>query len=49
MAGSWPCYLVLSNEPLAHGLRLLCALSVVDVAAVLVTCGGVLFARHDLG
>jgi ABC-2 type transport system permease protein len=44
-----PYYLVLGNEPLAHGLRLMGAASVLAVAAALVTCGGILFARRDLG
>jgi ABC-2 type transport system permease protein len=44
-----PYYLVLGNEPLAHGLRLMGAVSVLAVAAALVSCGGILFARRDLG
>ncbi len=43
-----PYYLVLGNEPLAHGLRLLGAASVLGAVAVLVVIGGVLFARRDL-
>jgi ABC-2 type transport system permease protein len=47
---AWPIsayYLVLGNEPLAHGLRLLGAVSA--VAAIADTAaGGILFARRDL-
>jgi len=44
-----PYYLVLGNEPLAHGLRLLGAVSVLAAAAALVLAGGILFTRRDLG
>jgi len=44
-----PYYLVLGNEPLAHGLRMAGAVSVLAVAVALVIGGGVLFARRDLG
>jgi ABC-2 type transport system permease protein len=44
-----PYYLVLGNEPLAHGLRVAGAVSVLAVAVALVIGGGVLFARRDLG
>jgi len=44
-----PYYLLLGNEPLAHGLRLLGAVSVLAAAAALVGCGAILFARRDLG
>jgi hypothetical protein len=37
------------DEPLAHGLRLMGAVSVLAVAAALVIYGGILFARRDLG
>jgi ABC-2 type transport system permease protein len=43
-----PYYLVLGNEPLAHGLRPAGALAVLGVAAVLAVAGGVVFARRDL-
>jgi len=43
-----PYYLVLGNEPLAHGLRLIGAVSVLAAAAVLVAAGAILFARRDL-
>jgi ABC-2 type transport system permease protein len=44
-----PYYLVLGNEPLAHGLRLDGSLWVLAAAAALVAAGGILFARRDLG
>jgi ABC-2 type transport system permease protein len=43
-----PYYLVLGNEPLSHGLRPLGAAAVLAVAAALVICGGIVFARRDL-
>jgi beta-exotoxin I transport system permease protein len=43
-----PYYLVLGNEPLAHGLRLIGAASVLGIAIVLAVAGGILFARRDL-
>jgi len=43
-----PYYLVLGNEPLAHGLRPAGALAVLGVAAVLAAAGGGVFARRDL-
>ena len=43
-----PYYLVLGNEPLAHGLRPAGALAVLGVTAVLAAAGGILFARRDL-
>ena len=43
-----PYYLVLGNEPLDHGLRLVGAVSVLAVAAAIVAVGGILFARRDL-
>ena len=43
-----PFYLLLGNEPLAHGLRVTGALAVLAVAVVLILCGGILFARRDL-
>jgi beta-exotoxin I transport system permease protein len=43
-----PFYLLLGNEPLAHGLRLTGALPVLAVSIALVMCGGILFARRDL-
>ena len=43
-----PYYLVLGNEPLAHGLRATGAVSVLAVAAALAAIGGILFARRDL-
>jgi len=39
-----PYYLVLGNEPLAHGLRLIGAVSVLGVAVILAVAGGILFA-----
>ena len=44
-----PYYLVLGNEPLAHGLRLIGAVSVLAAVAVLLVAGGIRFARRDLG
>ena len=44
-----PYYLALGNEPLAHGLRIIGAVSVLAAAAAMVTAGGVLFSRRDLG
>ena len=43
-----PYYLVLGNEPLAHGLRLIGAVSVLAAAIAVVAVGGWLFARRDL-
>ncbi|HEX9064097.1 MAG TPA: ABC transporter permease subunit [Streptosporangiaceae bacterium] len=43
-----PYYLVLGNEPLAHGLRLLGAMSVLGVVTVLIVAGAIGFARRDL-
>ena len=43
-----PYYLVLGNEPLAHGLRLMGALSVLAAVAVIAVAGGIQFARRDL-
>jgi ABC-2 type transport system permease protein len=43
-----PYYLVLGNEPLAHGLHLTGAAEVLAAAAVLTVAGGILFARRDL-
>ena len=43
-----PYYLVLGNEPLAHGLRLIGAVSVLAAVAVLAVAGGILFAHRDL-
>ena len=43
-----PYYLVLGNEPLAHGLRLIGAVSVLAVVVLLVAAGGIIFARRDL-
>jgi hypothetical protein len=39
---------VLGNEPLAHGLQLTGAVSVLAVAAAIAAAGGILFARRDL-
>jgi ABC-2 type transport system permease protein len=43
-----PYYLVLGNEPLAHGLRLAGAASVLAAVAAIAAIGGILFARRDL-
>jgi ABC-2 type transport system permease protein len=43
-----PYYLVLGNEPLANGLRLIGAVSVLGIAVVLAVAGGILFTRRDL-
>ncbi len=43
-----PYYLVFGNEPLAHGLRLAGAVSVLATVAVIVAAGGIAFARRDL-
>jgi ABC-2 type transport system permease protein len=43
-----PYYLVLGNEPLAHGLRLVGAVPVLAAAAAIAAAGGILFARRDL-
>jgi beta-exotoxin I transport system permease protein len=43
-----PYYLVLGNEPLAHGLRLTGAVSVLAAVTVIAVGGGILFARRDL-
>ena len=44
-----PYYLVLGNEPLAHGLRWWGALAVLAVVVALVAAGGLAFTRRDLG
>jgi ABC-2 type transport system permease protein len=43
-----PYYLVLGNEPLAHGLPLAGSVSVLAAVAAIAVAGGVLFARRDL-
>ncbi len=43
-----PYYLVFGNEPLAHGLRLFGAASVLAVVVVLLIGGAMVFARRDL-
>jgi ABC-2 type transport system permease protein len=43
-----PYYLALGNEPLAHGLRLAGAVSVLAAAAAIAAADGILFARRDL-
>jgi ABC-2 type transport system permease protein len=43
-----PYYLVLGNEPLAHGLRLIGVVSVLAAVAAIAVAGGILFARRDL-
>ncbi|HVB46347.1 MAG TPA: ABC transporter permease subunit [Streptosporangiaceae bacterium] len=43
-----PFYLLFGNEPLAHGLSALGALSVLGVSIALLACGGIVFARRDL-
>ena len=43
-----PYYLVLGNEPLAHGLRLVGAVSVLAAVAAIAAAGGILFTRRDL-
>jgi ABC-2 type transport system permease protein len=43
-----PYYLLLGNEPLAHGLRVGGALAVLAVCIALVAAGGVVFARRDV-
>lgn len=43
-----PYYLVLGNEPLAHGLRLAGVFAVLGVVAAIAFAGGILFARRDL-
>jgi len=43
-----PYYLVLGNEPLAHGLWLTGAVSVLAAVTVIAAAGGILFARRDL-
>lgn len=43
-----PYYLVLGNEPLVHGLRLVGVVSVIAAVAVIAAAGGILFARRDL-
>lgn len=43
----WPYYLVLGNEPLAHGLRLIGAVSVLAAVAVLSTTSAE-FSGNDL-
>jgi ABC-2 type transport system permease protein len=44
-----PYYLVLGNEPLAHGLRPVGALAVLAAVAAITAIGGIAFARRDLG
>jgi len=43
-----PYYLLLGNEPLAHGLQLTGAVTVLAAAAAIAAAGGILFARRDL-
>ena len=43
-----PYYLVLGNEPMAHGLRLVGAVSVLAAVAAIAAAGGILFTRRDL-
>ena len=43
-----PYYLLLGNEPLAHGLRLVGAVSVLAAVAAIAAAGGILFALRDL-
>ena len=43
-----PYYLVLGNEPLAHGLRLTGAVSVLAAVAAIAVAGCILFVRRDL-
>lgn len=43
-----PFYLLLGNEPLAHGLRIAGALSVPAAALALLAVGGIAFTRRDL-
>jgi ABC-2 type transport system permease protein len=43
-----PYYLVLGNEPLAHGLRLIGVVSVLAAVAAIAAAGGILFTRRDL-
>jgi ABC-2 type transport system permease protein len=43
-----PYYLVLGNEPLAHGLRLIGAVSVLAAVAAIAVAGCILFVRRDL-
>lgn len=43
-----PYYLLLGNEPLAHGLRVIGAVSVLGIAGAILVVGGVVFARRDL-
>ena len=43
-----PYYLVLGNEPLVHGLRLIGAVAVLAAVAAITAMGGILFARRDL-
>jgi beta-exotoxin I transport system permease protein len=43
-----PYYLVLGNEPLAHGLQLTGAVSVLAAVAAIAAAGAILFARRDL-
>ena len=43
-----PYYLVLGNDPMAHGLRLVGAGSVLAAVAAIAAAGGILFARRDL-
>jgi ABC-2 type transport system permease protein len=44
-----PYYLVLGNEPLAHGLRPFGAVAVLAAVAAITAIGGICFARRDLG
>ena len=43
-----PYYLVLGNEPLAHGLRLVGAVSVLAAVTAIAAAGVILFTRRDL-
>jgi ABC-2 type transport system permease protein len=43
-----PYYLVLGNEPLAHGLRLTGVVAALAAVAAIAALGGILFARRDL-
>src|SRR6516164_6864374 len=43
-----PYYLVLGNEPLAHALRVVGAVSVLAAVAAIAAAGGILFTRRDL-
>jgi ABC-2 type transport system permease protein len=43
-----PYYLLLGNEPLAHGLRLVGAVSVLAAVTAIAAAGVILFTRRDL-